>query len=467
MPSHKRKRQRIDTNSYSINFFDINDELHKLSHSQACERFGLTLWTDSLIAMNESVENAGTRTLMHPEIMKSIAIQKKMAINEISLNGQTIYGLIARQTIKKGESIIYAAQQHTFQYAEDNPTDMYKIKLDDDSLISAQKFGNMARFMNHAPEHEDVLSLLEMSADVYNSMAKANFCSKKKRIGNLTFVVLTAINDIQPGQGLYWDYSLDYFSKLSCQIALFNKYGGVIPPTNYHWKNKILQVDILGKTYGKVELDIDGFLASNAILDFTIDNHTPPFYLSINAAYFREILQANPELFDNYFVKIPEVDLTHNCVKIFCADSQSTETQLRNYITNELQTVGTAEQINISIARFQDTESLDVPFSCKIITFYAINGPEEILTSIRNSCEQLNIACFNINATNTLYVSSSGIFMYLPSTQLADLQPPNPFLSPPRKVTSSFNPDFFTNIAAQAEHEGHAEGVNALNFDLL
>lgn len=426
------KKRRITTRIPVI----INGSEELLSINQACNFFGLTMWTHSIIPIGEKKEDPNTNALMHDDIIESLRLQSKIAIEEINVNGYTMYGLIAIDTISEGESIIYGAKMHTLEDAGGTTDDDYKIEIGKDSVISAKEFGNMARFMNHAPEAEDATKLLNMTEEDLATLATANFTSRQIKAGNLRYSLLTANREIRAGERLYWDYGMEYFRKIAVSIALFDNNGNRLNPDIYTWKDQQLQFDWHGTL--KVIEDIEKILKNDGIIECAVGNHTPPYYLNIHPRYIRNILEQTPSLADNYYINIPSPDLNDPLVKIFNADDHETMVILENHLREQIiPNAANREQITISIHTFWDLEADNSRFARTKIRFFVVEIPDaEILQQIQNTCDQLGIEChFHEHNNQIINISLGDLFTNLPSITLEQLQPPNPIQTPVRRFS--------------------------------
>lgn len=426
------KKRRVES---SIPFITKKSE-YLLSEKEACETFGLTMWTNSIIPFNGDQEDPEITALMNNSIVESKELQLKMAIEETEMNGHKIYGLMAIDTINQGESIVYGAKQHTFEEASNTTDDFYKIVMNQDTIISAKDFGNMARFMNHAPEKDDVSKILRLSKKNMATLATANFTSRLIRIGDLEYTVLTALRKINPGERLYWDYGLEYFENLDTSIALFNRQGKQVNPKRYRWLNQRLQFKLNGEL---VAFDnLEEILKNDGLAEAAVTDHNPPFYISVHARYIRESLEIAPDLADNYYVNIPTPDLEHPFVKIFNVDDQRTNNIMKQYILDEL----TPEEVNqqqmkLTLNKYQDLDRSNSPFASTYLSIFEVKVPSPYITlQIKNACELLGIEC-HINEVDSriAYIASADIFANIVPMPIEDVQQPDPLNTPDRKVS--------------------------------
>ena len=112
------------------------------------------------------------------------------------------FGVFCRKKITKEEQVcFYGGKKYRSKEANEN----YAFKHQLDALnmyIDAQKFGNLARFINHAPKpsgHQDPFLL------------EANLTSATHYLQGIEVVVFSANRDIQPGEQLLVDYGKNFF----------------------------------------------------------------------------------------------------------------------------------------------------------------------------------------------------------------------------------------------------------------
>ena len=445
MPAEKKRRI-----SKNIPFITSGSE-ELLSENEACSLFNLTKWTNSIIPIGEYGEDPDINALISAEIIETEMLQSKIAIEEIDVNGRTMYGLVAIDTIYEDESIIYGAKMHTVEEAGGTTDDDYKIKISQDNIISAKEFGNMARFMNHAPEEEDAKKMLNMAEEDLETLATANFTSRKVKAGDLSYTLLTANREIRAGERLYWDYGLEYFRKIPVSIALFDINGNLLSPDIYTWKDQQLQFDWHGTL--KVIDDIEKILKNDGLIESPVSDHTPPYYLNIHAKYIRDILEQNPSLADNYFINIPAPDLNDPLVKIFNADDHETMVIIENHLREQIIPSGVnPEHINISIQTYLDLENDNTRFARKRLKFFLVEIPDaEILQQIQDTCDQLEIECHcNEGNNQAKNISLKDLFKNLPHITLDQLQPPNPVQTPVRRFSFLAQPP----LVPVANHNG-------------
>lgn len=115
------------------------------------------------------------------------------------------FGVFSRALIKKGETIFFyggvkkISDTHDARYAFDYRLDCLKMYLD------AREYGNIARFVNHAPNPNRENSSLS------SSLLEANVDSTSNYLYGIEIVFFTANKDIAPGEQLLVDYGDKFF----------------------------------------------------------------------------------------------------------------------------------------------------------------------------------------------------------------------------------------------------------------
>lgn len=251
---------------------------------------GMKGWINTCYA---SMLPKSKKNILHEFIHDSVSVQNKMALTPMS-NGFEGYGVVAIEVIPKGSKILYTG---TFISQEDaNPLDRYiaKIDLSSQYCLSSEEYGNITRFMNHAPHYKEVDKLLQFnSPEVQQTLLTANFYARKVNTSNEPLIVLEALRDIQIGEPLVWDYGMGYFHTLNFSPILFNHLGNVISPELYNWKNPQIYLKINNRQaifYNELRPFIEnGDIAHLSRIDLDL-----PYDIFIHSEFLIEKFQENP-----------------------------------------------------------------------------------------------------------------------------------------------------------------------------
>lgn len=129
------------------------------------------------------------------------------------------FGVFARQDLSKGACITFYYGMKKLKPQKMNY--FFHPKLDSLNMgIDAREFGNIARFINHAPDSEDSPS----------SFSTANLITKSYNIFGIEVMALFALRDIKKGEQLLFDYSRKYFDQM--ELFKFKPAGNLVNSNN-------------------------------------------------------------------------------------------------------------------------------------------------------------------------------------------------------------------------------------------
>ena len=135
-------------------------------------------------------------------------IHEPCALNGFELryiNPNIGFGLFCREGVKKDDILFFYAGKKSIH---DNKNEKYAFEHRLDCLnmdIDAQALGNIARFVNHAPNP---------IAHRQPAFLDANLQSTSHYLHGIEIIVFSAIRDIQPGEQLLVDYGKKFFKTM-------------------------------------------------------------------------------------------------------------------------------------------------------------------------------------------------------------------------------------------------------------
>lgn len=314
----------------TINYQDINGNLSQLSAEQACVKFGLNSWVNTILDYNN--QEAYADHMLNWYILESMETQEKIAIKETKIHNNLEYGLVALETITKDSKLIYASKL----VCNTDANDLYAVATDNRTIISAKNNGNMTRFMNHAPNDTEALHFY--NSEDRTNVATANFATEEYETPSIgKYLILKAKYDIQPKEILYWDYGPDYFQHTQIPVKLFNKHGNIIEPSKYRWINPYINLNIDNK-YMPFAEKFTNIISSETI--FNIKQHVSDNAVNtsiiINTNFFRETLKTNPELLSNYNIILTLPKNDNQWIKYRYADEFCLKKETINYIKDNI-----------------------------------------------------------------------------------------------------------------------------------
>lgn len=113
------------------------------------------------------------------------------------------FGVFSKEIIKKGDFIsFYTGVKRT----KNSPYRNYTFKSQHDCLkmcLDASERGNIARFINHAPNHD--------AASSQEVLVEANVKALHDNLNGIEIILYSAAKEIYPGQQLLVDYGNDFF----------------------------------------------------------------------------------------------------------------------------------------------------------------------------------------------------------------------------------------------------------------
>ncbi|KTD24175.1 MULTISPECIES: SET domain-containing protein-lysine N-methyltransferase [Legionella] len=127
------------------------------------------------------------------------------------------FGVYARQAINKDEFVLFYCgmkniEPKAMHYYFHPKTDALNMGVD------AREYGNMARFINHAPSSDE------------ESTTAANLIAIGYNVLGVEVIALFASRDIKKGEQLLFDYSKKYFRQM--KLLKFNEKGNVVNSDN-------------------------------------------------------------------------------------------------------------------------------------------------------------------------------------------------------------------------------------------
>ncbi len=137
------------------------------------------------------------------------------------------FGVFCRERIKKNDVVFFYGGKKRIH---DDDHEKYAFQCQLDSLkmyIDAREFGNIARFVNHAPNP---------TANPHPSLLEANIHSSSHYLQSMEVIVFAANRDILEGEQLLVDYGKKFFRKAS--IHRFHHQHNVV-----HYCKKIIALN--------------------------------------------------------------------------------------------------------------------------------------------------------------------------------------------------------------------------------
>lgn len=138
------------------------------------------------------------------------------------------YGVFAHQLIKKGTCVgVYTGIKRN--HRTNNLNYAFAVKSDLLNMyIDACQFGNLTRFINHAPSMDDFIH--EPAKDHF---LLANIGTPRYYLNGIDILIYKATRDIQPGEQLLVDYGKNFFKNL--EFIRFKPNGKVFG----NWEGRI------------------------------------------------------------------------------------------------------------------------------------------------------------------------------------------------------------------------------------
>ncbi|MDF1757271.1 MAG: SET domain-containing protein [Legionellaceae bacterium] len=415
--------QKKRKTSLTVNYLTARGEIQHLSNEQACEKFNMVSWTNALVS-TDGEENIPLNHQVHNHIDKSLLAQTKMAIVDISINGSVCQGVIATEVIEPGTTIIYSSQLLDPDLVKTRKNDPYMVDLS--TPVSAKDFGNIARFLNHAPSQEIVDTILTFnSPEDKDNLACANFTTEKVITESVEYFVLKANRYIHPGEALLWDYGLDYFLYIDSPLALFNKQGDVIDPSSYRFDHKMYVKP--HKKELSLSCDFYQLMETNSFVLIPSRESKLSCDIMISAEYFRKVIMANPEILYNYHLVFPLPKGSNEYIKYvstydrFSITNEACDYLNKMIINDILSKPLQRRDINHQIMHDKDAEhDLLAPKECVFLCLqnqdltYMDNCS---LVSILGKLENNGIRAFidDSEEDHKLYIMQIDLFKYFPS----------------------------------------------------
>lgn len=134
------------------------------------------------------------------------------------------FGVFSREVIHKGEVISFFGGVKTLQlpkslnYSFENQFDCLSTSID------ARHYGNITRFINHAPNPQ------VSHPSNQSSLLEANIIAKLHYLNGIEMVVYSATKEVLPGEQLLVDYGKKYFNNF--RQLRFKKNGRVVGSNN-------------------------------------------------------------------------------------------------------------------------------------------------------------------------------------------------------------------------------------------
>lgn len=405
----KAKKSHYTDNTLLENKINLleNGIREQIEISKVNEKFGMKFWTESILSDNGEI----LINYDHELIQESISLQKKIAIETIIIGDTVMYGLVAIEKINEGETIIYASK-----LSESENDDMYKLELDIRTTTSARYYGNIARFMNHAPSQKSLDNLITFNTvDIEKNVAIANFNPNIININDQNTPILVANRDIDIGEKLYWDYGIEYFSELDICINLFDKSGTIINPENYRWKDQKLQIKFNNIT--KSACPLNEVLEKNQILVINFFKDGPHFQLAIHPDYIREKLNNNI-LSSNKYVTIEILEPFPDKIKVLSLDKELPQQVLGYFKENFL---GANIEINFAVDLYKLTNDFktDVNYPHNYDSFINFECDQQLAETIKAKCDEQKIKCSYHNTE--IRLSFCDMFIKMPGESISDL----------------------------------------------
>ncbi len=121
------------------------------------------------------------------------------------------HGVCATRDIKKDEDVSVYCSEYGHEKSKqlagysfeklDNPLNLF---------IDARAYGNLTRFINHAP-NEDEFDINSLPEDAHDILLTANLKPEIFNYCGISFVIFRALRDIKAGETLFFDYSGKYW----------------------------------------------------------------------------------------------------------------------------------------------------------------------------------------------------------------------------------------------------------------
>lgn len=149
-------------------------------------------------------------------------------------------GIFSSRKIKKDELVgIYIGE-----YKIQNQLGHYEYTFASDSNFcpfscDSMNYGNLTRFINHAPEKIDLNSQpVEFDRHLSSKLLLANIEARNYRLGHLSLIGMHALREIKPGEQLLFDYQGSYWARrkpcfFTEKQKVVDAYGNVAKKVNF------------------------------------------------------------------------------------------------------------------------------------------------------------------------------------------------------------------------------------------
>ena len=396
--------------------------------STILERTGMTSWTHSVHSYVKKSTKKKGREPHHLAtlVAESHRTETKLALTEMP-EGLSGYGVVAIAPIKKGERIIYGS--FSLENAGTDKDDPYVAAcIMDEKLIglcTAKDYGNMSRFMGHAPS--DIRLAEEVgytSDDIRDNIAIANFELSKIATSDRDYLALRAIRDISPGEMVLWDYGLDHFRILNILPSLFDKHTHtIIELGKYYWKNIDLHI-IVGIDIS-TSVPLMSVIENNNDVWLDADLIKKNYDVYICSNYFSELLIQQPNLLQRIVptsITLPEGE--HPYIKRIEPGRDLNEFLLTsiNHLLGDL-SISTWELVGINVPKSAQGISYE---ASKMAHFRINNEDKTVLESIKERLVDAGIGVrgpIQGRGNYFLCIEKKSLFARIPSAVALSLPP--------------------------------------------
>ncbi|KTC70220.1 hypothetical protein Lbir_1803 [Legionella birminghamensis] len=268
-------------------------EIRQVDSDVLAKEIGMKAWTNGLVFTKQTelltypvIENAVPHydnAAMSTLLSKIDSNSKKLCLSPMGASG---LGVCALEVIEPGEPVIvYAGSVKPVVPGSKIPASKSEYELDFDNLdgetyamIQAKNYGNLARFMQHAPrtttppyaDHGSIslddYHFLDIDRDI---VAVANLQLQMLYHRGQLIYYFIAKERILPGHIVVWDYNIHYWRTKETPPELFTKYGELIDRKTYRPRSFSVRIN-----FDNGDVPIDLFTKASSVY-FDLENVQP------------------------------------------------------------------------------------------------------------------------------------------------------------------------------------------------
>jgi len=235
-------------------------------------------------------QNPPEEGLILPQLLLQHSASTQEKIQLVNM-GETGIGAFAKEKIKKDSVLLYAG---VLRFEKDYSLERGKqftsrvLKGNPDIFVDAEKYRNIAAFLQHLPSSESLEQLYQIEEkDWSEKVALGNFVLEIRKVKYKEYYILlpilVATRDILAGEIIGFDYRNIYWLGVSVEPHLFAKDGSIIPRNHYKAKNLNLKINIKPEMNNVAGYSSYVYLEMNlewpVIKDLTQPRNTKYFYL--------------------------------------------------------------------------------------------------------------------------------------------------------------------------------------------